>query len=68
MEKVFELRVEKSGDRIAFEVWKNGDEEPIAKHQVKIKGTSYFDAHSAFYSAMHALTKEVEDWLRKQVI
>jgi hypothetical protein len=67
VDKIFELRVEKAGDRVSFEVWKDGDEEPITKHQVKVPGVGYFDARSSFQAAVYALTKEVEEWLRKQI-
>lgn len=66
MEKIFELRVEKRDGRVVFELWRNGQEEPIAKHEVKLS-SGYFATHECSYSIQRAFDQEVHRWLVQEL-
>ena len=65
MEKIFDLRVEKKQNKLSVEAYRNGQEEPFAKHQVEIKTGAYLDAHVALNDTLRAFEREVASWLMK---
>ncbi|MEK7192503.1 MAG: hypothetical protein AAB646_03250 [Patescibacteria group bacterium] len=64
--KLFEIRVERRGDLLIFEAWREGEEEPFYKHQTELS-KSYLDAHLALYGALRAFEQEVHGYIMKEV-
>ena len=68
MEKIFEMRVEKRDDRVIFELWRNDQEEPIAKREVMMRDVGdYFNVVQALYQTLRELEQEFTRWAQQQL-
>lgn len=61
---LLDLRMEERDDRVIFEVWREGEEEPIVKHEVIAKDSSAcLDVRQALYDAV----RKFEEVVIKQI-
>lgn len=66
----FELKVRRAGekgDRIVFEVWRSGEEEPTVKHEIRLRDAGFLGTHNAMRDTIDAFEKEVTKWLYEEM-